>query len=187
MAIQSSLNEIEVVFGRVKGLLLTAETVQHAVTVLAEAAKEVIPGAIGAGVTLVRDGRRTSAGATDALVSQADDMQYELGEGPCLTAFATGKPVRIDDTRIDPRWRKWNDAVSQGPVRSCMSVPLLRRQERLGAMKVYSADPSAFDDAAEALLLRLAAPAAALLGHVQTTETPQQITNELLLHFGRGM
>lgn len=180
MATQSSLNEIEVLFGRIKGLLLSAETVQQAVDLLAEAAKEVIPGAIGAGVTLVKDGRRTSAGATDALVSQADDMQYELGEGPCLSAWATGEAVRIDDTRIEPRWRKWNAAVSQGPVRSCLSVPLLRGKEHLGAMKVYSADPSAFDDATEAMLLRFAVPAAALLGHVQTTETPRQITDELL-------
>ncbi|MBG6182240.1 GAF domain-containing protein [Arthrobacter sp. CAN_A214] len=180
MATNSSLNEIEVVFGRVKGLLLTAETVNHAVDLLAEAAKEGIPGAIGAGVTLVRNGQRISTGSTDALVSQADDMQYELGEGPCLSAWATGEPMRIDDTRTEPRWRKWNAAVSQGPVRSCVSVPLLRGQDHLGAIKVYSAEPSAFDAATEALLLRFAVPAAALLGHVQTTETPQQITDELL-------
>ena len=180
MASDPTLNEFEVVFGRVRGLLLTQETVQHAVDLLAEAAKDVIPGALGAGVTLITEGRPTSTGATDELVSRADSLQYELGEGPCLTAWADSTPVLIEDARTDPRWPRWSHAVAGIPICSSVSVPLLRpRKGALGAMKVYSTEPAAFDAGTEALLIRFAASAAALLGHVQTTETPKRIQAEL--------
>jgi GAF domain-containing protein len=179
MASDPTLNEFEVVFGRVRGLLLTQETVQHAVDLLAEAARDVIPGALGAGVTLITEGRPTSTGATDSVVARADALQYELGEGPCLTAWADSAPVLIEDARTDPRWPRWSEAVEEIPVRSSLSVPLLRGRGSLGALKVYSAEPAAFHAGTEALLVRFAASAAALLGHVQTTETPRRIQAEL--------
>jgi GAF domain-containing protein len=180
MASDPTFNEFEVVFGRVRGLLLTQETVQHAVDLLAEAARDVIPGALGAGVTLITGGLPTSTGATDPAVARADALQYELGEGPCLTAWADSAPVLLEDARTDGRWPRWSAAVAEVPVRSSLSVPLLRATRgSLGAMKVYSAEPAAFDARTQALLVRFAASAAALLGHVQTTETPRQIQAEL--------
>jgi GAF domain-containing protein len=174
-----SLNEIAVIFGRVKGFLLTAETARDAVEQLAQAAKDVIPEALGAGVTLISKGERTSTGATDDLVRALDDLQYELQEGPCLAASSSGQAVRVDDAADDDRWPRWAAAAAALPVRSCLSVPLLRGDRRLGAMKVYAAEPNAFNKQTELLLKRLAASAAALLGHVQTAETPQRISREL--------
>jgi GAF domain-containing protein len=180
MASEPTLNEFEVVFGRVRGLLLTQETVQHAVDLLAEAARDVIPGALGAGITLIAEGLPTSTGTTDTVVARADALQYELDEGPCLTAWADSAPVLIEDVRTDPRWPRWSDAVAEVPIRSSLSVPLLRgRRGSLGALKVYSAKPAAFHAGTEALLVRFAASAAALLGHVQTTETPRRIQADL--------
>ncbi|TPV27942.1 GAF and ANTAR domain-containing protein [Arthrobacter agilis] len=177
---EPNLNELAVVFGRVRGLLLTEETVQHAVDLLAEAARDLIPGATGAGVSLIHHGRRTSTGATDTLVRRADELQYELSEGPCLSAWSTSAPVRTDDTEaVDQRWPRWAAAAASMSVRSCQSVPLIQGRTTIGAMKVYSTRAYAFDEATERALLRFAVPAAALLSHVQTTETPQQIRTEL--------
>ena len=49
-------------------------------------------------------GTWTSTGATDHLVETADALQYELGEGPCLSAWATESLQRINDTTDDDRW-----------------------------------------------------------------------------------
>lgn len=180
MESEPNLNELAVIFGRVRGHLLTEETVQHAVDLLAEAARDLIPGATGAGISLIRHGQRTSAGATDGMVRQADTLQYELAEGPCLTAWSTRLPVRADDTTAaEQRWPHWAAAASAMSIRSCQSVPLAQGRVTLGAMKVYSTEPSAFDESTEQALLRFAVPAAALLSHVQTIETPQQIRSEL--------
>lgn len=177
---EPNLNELAVVFGRVRGLLLTEQTVQHAIDLLAEAARDLIPGAVGAGVSLIHQGQRTSTGATDTLVRRADELQYELSEGPCLSAWSTASPVRTDDTLApDQRWARWAAAAAAMSVRSCQSVPLIQGRTTIGAMKVYSTDAGAFDETTERALTRFAVPAAALLSHVQTTETPQQIRSEL--------
>lgn len=177
---EPTLNELAVVFGRVRGLLLTEETVQHAVDLLAEAARELIPGATGAGVSLVHHGQRTSTGATDELVRRADELQYELSEGPCLSAWSTGRPARSDDTTAPGQaWARWAAAAAAMSIRSCQSVPLIQGRTTIGAMKVYSTQAAAFDDATERALARFAVPAAALLSHVQTSETPRQIRSEL--------
>ncbi|MHA7143912.1 GAF and ANTAR domain-containing protein [Arthrobacter sp. TmT3-37] len=177
---EPNLNELAVVFGRVRGLLLTEETVQHAVDLLAEAARDLIPGAVGAGVSLIHRGERTSTGATDTLVRRADELQYEFSEGPCLTAWSRSAPVRADDTTAaDQLWPRWAEAAAAMGVRSCQSVPLIQGSTTIGAMKVYSTRAGAFDEATERALTRFAVPAAALLSHVQTTETPHQIRSEL--------
>jgi transcriptional regulator with GAF, ATPase, and Fis domain len=172
-------NELGATLGRIRGLVLTQETAQHAVDLLAQVAQETTPNASGAGVSLIHEAQRTSVGATDALVRTADDLQYGLGEGPCLTAWSTRSPVTIEDTSTDQRFPRWSAAAAEAGVRSCFSVPLLRGRDSFGAMKVYATVPAAFDDADRARLTSLSVAASALLGHVQTSETSTRISSEL--------
>jgi GAF domain-containing protein len=171
------IDELGVIIGRTKGFLLTEQTAHDAVNALAEIARDVIILAEGAGVSLIQDGNRISVGATDRKVLAVDDVQYTLGEGPCLSAWAEVQPVIIADTTTDMRWKDWSDAAAEAGVRSCLSVPLLRGSESIGAMKVYSGSPDAFSDVDQRLLANLARSAAALLGHVQASDTPQRISD----------
>lgn len=78
MAQQLPLDELSTVIARIQGLLLTGEKVNSAVRLLSQAAKESVPGTIGAGVSLMdARGRRTSSGYTDRIVAVADATQYE--------------------------------------------------------------------------------------------------------------
>jgi GAF domain-containing protein len=172
------------IFGRTKGYLLTEQTAHDAVEALAGVARDVIGAAQGAGVSIIdSSGHRTSVGATDENVLEADSLQYDLGEGPCISAWATGTPTYIADTQTrtssDDRWLKWAAAAAARGVRSCLSVPLLNRPAALGAMKVYSSVPDAFSDDDQRLLAALARSAAALLGHIQASDTPQRISEEI--------
>jgi GAF domain-containing protein len=159
--------------------VLTQETAQHAVDLLAAVARETTPQAFGAGVSLIQQSQRVSVGATDLLVRTADDLQYSLGEGPCLSAWSTSRPVLIQDTSADERFPRWNRAAVEAGVRSCLSVPLLHGSGSLGAMKVYSTEPGAFDDVDRTRLTSLSVAASALLGHVQTSESVTRISSEL--------
>jgi len=179
MSFDPLVNEFAVTIGRVKGLLLTEQTVAHAVQLLAEAARDVIPEAEGAGVTLIRNGRPISTGYTDNLVRHVDEIQYELEQGPCLTAWASSSIIRVNDTRTDPRWPQWCARAAAIPLLSCLSVPLLYGKEAVGALKVYSDQPAAFQAQAEALLVNLSSAVTALLMHVQTSETPRRMSDEL--------
>jgi hypothetical protein len=95
MAKKLPLDELSGAIGRIRRLLLTGEKVDAAVEVLARAIKDSVPGTIGAGVSMLDpQGRRTSYAATDRVVEQADALQYELGEGPCLTAWGAEESER---------------------------------------------------------------------------------------------
>ena len=174
------LEELSTTFARIQGLLLTEETVSKAVDLLAAAAKESIPGTLGAGVSLIdSQGRRTSTGATDDIVRQADALQYDLAEGPCLTAWATTQTVRSDDLGSEERWSLWSPRAADLGVRSVLSTPLVFQTESVGAIKVYSDRPGAFNDRSERLLNLFAGPAATLLANVQAAEAPRRISRQL--------
>jgi transcriptional regulator with GAF, ATPase, and Fis domain len=172
-------NELGTTLSRIRGLALTQETAQHAVDLLARVTQETTPNAIGAGVSLIHQAQRVSVGSTDDLVRAADDLQYSLGEGPCLTAWSTSAPVSVDDTGTDQRFPRWSAAAAEAGVLSCFSVPLLRGHDAIGALKIYAAVPEAFGDADRTRLADIAVAAAALLGHVQTSETSTRISTEL--------
>ncbi len=168
----SPMEELTFVVARLKGLLLTESTAARAVEDLAEAVKKSVPGSLGAGVSLMDDrGRRRSTGSTDDVVAEADALQYELGQGPCLTAWAAEATVQIDDVRADDRWPLWRDAVRHLPLRSTLSTPLVHGGRCIGALKVYSPLPSAFSPQDRKQLELLASPAATLLGNVQPDNT----------------
>ncbi|MDQ0734580.1 GAF domain-containing protein [Arthrobacter agilis] len=178
--VTSPMEDLTFVFARLKGLLLTESTAGRAVEDLAEAIKKSVPGSLGAGVSLMDDqGRKRSTGYTDDVVAEADALQYELGQGPCLTAWAAESTVQIDDVRTDDRWPLWRDAVSHLPLRSTLSTVLMHDGRSIGALKVYSPIPSAFSPQDRKLLVLLASPAATLLGNVQSDGTTEAASKAL--------
>jgi len=99
-------DELAVVVARMSGLLLSRETVESALELIVASAAEAIPASAGAGVSLIdEEGGRTTAAASDEVVREADDLQYELGEGPCLSAWSRRAVVRVDDLSADGRGR----------------------------------------------------------------------------------
>jgi GAF domain-containing protein len=177
---QLPLNELTIVIARIKELLLTEEKVGQAVQLLAEGIRDAFPGSSGAGVSLMDgQGKRISAGSTDPIVLRADEAQYELGQGPCLTAWATELTVLVQDASGDDRWPLWARTIADLPVRSVISTPLLVRARRLGALKIYSADPGIYDEATARSLEKLAAPVALLLDNIQGSEAPRRFSEVL--------
>lgn len=147
---------------------------------LARVAQQIVSTAAGAGVSLLdTEGQQVSTASTDALVEIADAVQYRLGEGPCLTAWARQEPQRIDDTLVDTRWARWQKAAAGAGIRSVLSIPLRYRAESLGALKVYARAPAAFGDEDEVLLGALAEAAAILLGAAQPVDAPERFSGSL--------
>ena len=100
------------------GLVLSRETVDTALELVTSLAATTTAGTLGAAVTVVDEHGKRSRAASDAVAEQADALQYQFDEGPCLTAWRTQEMVRIDDTTTDARWPRWNAAVSELGVRS---------------------------------------------------------------------
>jgi GAF domain-containing protein len=174
------LDELSTALGRIMGLLLTEEKVDHAVHSLARAVRDALPGSVGAGVSILNPhALPVSSGSTDSVVERADALQYQFVQGPCLTAWATQQSVLIRDVATDRRWPNWSAAVVDLPIRSVVSTPLISGGEAIGAMKIYADTPDVFEDATTALMELFAAPAATLLSHIQTAEIPERISESL--------
>jgi len=175
--------DLGVLLAQMGAVVFSTETIATTVELVTSLATEAIPGAAGAGVTLVGDQGTRSVAASNPLVNRADALQYELNIGPCLTSWRQQVTVRVDDVTADDRWPEWTTAVADVGVRSMLSVPLVAADECVGSIKVYSDRPAAFDDRDERLLELFARQAAILLVNVQTLadarRTTLQLTNAL--------
>ena len=156
-------------------LVKTRKSLQPVLDLTTSIAATTIRSATGAGISLMdEDGTKTSMASTNPLVSLADDRQYELSEGPCITSWASGVVNRIDDLDEDRRWPHWAEAARALHLRSVLSTPVVGATRNLGAMKVYSDQPHAFDRAAEDLLLQLAQQAGLLVENLQALSAAEQ-------------
>jgi GAF domain-containing protein len=106
---------------------------------------ELVEGCDHAGVTMVtRDGLETMS-ATSDLVKNSDQLQYELGEGPCLDTVKTHMTVISSEIASDPRWPRWGPVVAQRyGVGSMLSLLLYTGHDSYGALNLYSGRPNAY-------------------------------------------
>jgi GAF domain-containing protein len=171
--------ELAGVSARMSGLLLSEETVESALALISSLARETIPGSSGAGVSIIDEQRKRSSGSTDERVRAADALQYELNQGPCLTATAEHGFIMIDDLAEDHRWPRWSEGVLALGLRAAMSTALVAGDRSLGAIKVYADQPHTFDRRSEQLLTLFAAQAAMLVAHVQRYEQSKRLSDGL--------
>jgi len=160
--------ELAVVAARMSGLLLSRETVDSVLELIVSLAGSTIRAAAGAGVTLVDGaGGLTTTSASAPLVSAADTLQYDLGEGPCLAALRECAPIRIDDVTTERRWPRWCAAAAGSGLRSVLSAPMSTEDGCHGAIKVYSTTADAFGPVDERALVTFAERAAVLVANAR--------------------
>ncbi|WP_233439921.1 GAF and ANTAR domain-containing protein [Lentzea atacamensis] len=173
-------SHLAAVFARMSGLLLSSEKVDTALKLITALAVEMVPGTAGAGISLMdRQGERVTAAATDEVVERADALQYQLGHGPCLTAWANRVVVRVDDLAQDEQWPSWSRPASEMGLRSALSAPLVAGSEPLGALKVYAAAPHAYGEREEHLLTMFAAQAAMLISNMRTVQDAERASAQV--------
>jgi len=161
-------------------LVQTRKSLQPVLDLTTSIAANSIKHASGAGVSLIaEDGTKTSTASTNPLVSLADERQYELGQGPCLDSWSKSVLIRIDDLNEDARWPQWAEAARALHLGSVLSTPLLGGTRNLGAIKVYSDKPRAFDRDAENLLLQLADLAALLVENLQMLISAERFSDSV--------
>jgi GAF domain-containing protein len=165
--------------GQLAGVVMSQETVQTALELVTTLAETVIPGTTGAGVTLVDERGKRSRAASNQAVERADALQYELDEGPCLAAWRSRQPVRIDDTTTDSRWPAWGSAAGRMGVRSVVSAPLVVADESIGAIKVYSDRASNYDEQDEHVISLFGGQAAILLANTQSLQEARRLSRQL--------
>ena len=148
-------------------------------TRVASFAVKAIPGADGAGLTLLEEDRTDTIVATAAFVREIDDIQYGIGEGPCITAAREGRTVISGSLGGDQRWRRFGGTVARLGVHSALSLPLLAPDGVVGAMNVYARGRQAFDDRAVELGEIFAIPASVAVQNAQVLAQAERLALKL--------
>jgi GAF domain-containing protein len=148
-------------------------------TRVATYAVRAIPGADGAGLTLLEEDRADTIVATAPFVAEIDDIQYGMREGPCISAAAQARTVMSGSLGSDPRWPRFGGRVARLGVHSVLSLPLTTPEGVVGAMNVYAHDKYAFDDRAAELGEIFAAPAAIAVQNAQVLAQTQRLASRL--------
>src|SRR4051794_31922133 len=121
--------------GRLSFAEHSLESVLQRVTALAA---QVLPGEPVTSVTIIDRGRPATVASSGDLALRLDEVQYDLGSGPCLAAAADGQQSELVDPRAPPAWpESAARAVEQG-CGSVLSFPLPVQELVHGALNVYS-------------------------------------------------
>jgi GAF domain-containing protein len=148
-------------------------------TRVATYAVKAIPGADGAGLTLLEEDRSDTVVATAPFVREIDDVQYGMGQGPCITAARDARTVRSGSLGADTRWPRFGGTTARLGVHSVVSLPLITPDGVVGAMNVYAHAKNAFDDRAAELGEIFAIPAAISVQNAQVLARTQRLAAQL--------
>ncbi len=79
-----------------------------------------------------------SLACSSGLASDADALQYELREGPCLEAAEEGDWYVSADVGRDARWPSWGPQAARLGVGSLLSARLVSDGRPFGAINMYA-------------------------------------------------
>jgi hypothetical protein len=133
-----------------------------------------------AGIMLAdADGRLRWASASDPLAQALEDNQETFAAGPCLQAFASGRPAVICDATLEPHWGEITLAFVELQIRSGLSVPVELGGGPIGTLDVYAAAPGGWDASEVSALQTYAGLVATLLGTAAKAERSGRLATQL--------
>ena len=153
----------------------------------------------GAGISMVtKTGNRGVVCATDDVSARIEDLQFTLGEGPCVDAAQFGAPVMVPDLRtpddiVVDRWPAFLEGAGAAGVRAVFAFPLRIGAINVGVLDAYRSVPGPLRDGQlRAALLAADAAALALLdidptGDLFSDNADARSTYQLQVHQATGI
>ncbi len=171
-------------FFRLAESLLGADTVHGVLQRVVQAAGVAVPGADLVSVTLRADNRYYTPVQTDELATELDEVQYRLGEGPCVESTRTpGLGLTFSaDLGAGREYPRFGPAAARLGVHSVLAVglfPLVGSVPRTGALNLYSFDVGGIDELDRDLAVILAAHASTALAATLASTAAELETAQL--------
>lgn len=111
-----------------------------------EAAMSLVERCGHAGFTVNDHGGLFTEASSDEVVRRANDLQQELGEGPCLDVMRDQDTLASVDLAWERRWPLWAPRVhDELKVGSMISVLVYSDTESYGALSLYAPSGVQFD------------------------------------------
>ncbi len=137
----------------------------------------------GVGLSLMTSepGGRMLLGATDEVGFQIEELQFSLGEGPCVTAFSQARPVLVPDVttrEARAQWPVFADEVAALDVRGLFAFPLQVGAIGIGVLDCHRRRAGELAELADALAVATAVTTV-LLDYQLRALSPGQTRPEL--------
>jgi transcriptional regulator with GAF, ATPase, and Fis domain len=167
------------------GLLLEETPFAEILEQVLELTARAVPSVDAAAVTVRRaDGATDTAAASSDAARRLDEVQRELGYGPCVEAMDVGEERRTSDLRADERWDgPLGEAAAETGLVAVLAVPLSASGGAIGALNVFSSRADGIDEDAVASVRSIAGPVSATLANAlayhQVTELGDQLREAL--------
>lgn len=171
--------DMAVAFAAMGRIRLDEHDLHEVLARIADLAKGAVPGASEASVTLLTGGRPETFAHTGALALELDEKQYELDDGPCLSAARDHEAYLIADMASDRRWRAFAATANAAGVRTSLSTGIPIRGTTTGALNVYSVHREVFDGAAQSTLRTFAGYAAVALANAHLYSTTAALAEQM--------
>ncbi|MEW1955636.1 GAF and ANTAR domain-containing protein [Terrabacter sp. NPDC080008] len=112
---------------------------------LVDCAAHLVEGCDRASLLLRTRDRFVTAASTDAIARRIDQIEIEIGEGPCVDAIVSEAYQHDADlTDATSPWPRFTERiVAETPVRSAIGYRLLLDGDKVGALNLYSDTPGA--------------------------------------------
>lgn len=160
-------------------LVLTTATVEDYLDELVVLTARISPLIAGCGVSLRRAGQVMTVAADNDFAGAVDEVQYDLGQGPCLSALASEEVVAVPDVAGEQRFGDWSSHALAHGVLSSLSVPLRVAGTTVGALNSYSRHAHAFGPEVTAGLVGFAAQAEVALALTLRTAEQSDVVDQL--------
>ncbi|MEN8649181.1 GAF and ANTAR domain-containing protein [Streptomyces sp. 21So2-11] len=124
-------------------------------------------GVDAAGVMVAKaNGELRTMAVSDERAAMLELFQLQMGEGPCLDAYRTGRPVAVEDlAESADRWPRLAPIAVAAGFRSVYALPLRVNQHIIGALNLLGMTPECLSPAGQDLAQALADVAAVGLVH----------------------
>lgn len=130
-----------------------------------------LPGVDHVGISVTHaDGRIETVAATDDLVLKLDLLQYELDEGPCLSAIREEGMVLVNHADREQRWPRFMERAAGLGLRSQMGLRLYANNETVGGLNMYATQAEEIDPEVVHIASLFASHVALALGKARIEE-----------------
>jgi GAF domain-containing protein len=126
-------------------------SLDQTLTAITDTARSNVPGTDCSSITAFEGGEIETVAATDELLREADRLQLECGEGPCLETLTTGRSVFVDDLAGSDRYRDLGPKLAELGLHSVLAYQLFAGDRKLGALNFFAKQPGVFTEEAAQL------------------------------------
>jgi hypothetical protein len=96
-----------------------------------------------AAISLIFEGANSGTlGSSGELARTYDELQFTLGEGPCLDSVTHKIPMLVVDLTQELRWPAYGAAMLAHKIRAVYAMPVVVAAEFIGAIDFFCANPA---------------------------------------------